>query len=177
MSVGDFRHDRSLDGSNSGVNRESLLRGCSVPTGVRSTLGGMVDSPDLASALKELRSRAGLTQEAAAEKVGGSDRTISDYERGAAIPSWGKLLALLKVYGANFFDLAHLLEGNEEITYEAVRDGKPHETSFLKLTPQPIPKTTPEDSAAWAAIMERMEEHREINRQLLEYLRKKDPFE
>ncbi len=47
--------------------------------------------------LKECREKAGLTQEALAEKVGCSPTYVSSLERGAAFPRGDKLIAILNI--------------------------------------------------------------------------------
>ena len=46
--------------------------------------------------LRELRERAGLTQQQLAEKAGLSQRAVSHWEQGLREPSWGNVIALTK---------------------------------------------------------------------------------
>ena len=51
------------------------------------------------------RKKAGLSQEALAEKLGVSRQAISKWETGAADPSTANLLALAKLYGVSAEEL------------------------------------------------------------------------
>jgi transcriptional regulator with XRE-family HTH domain len=55
--------------------------------------------------LKELRSRAGLTQPQLAERAGVSKATVADLEQGRYEPSWPMVLALAGALGVPLEDL------------------------------------------------------------------------
>lgn len=58
--------------------------------------------------LKFRRIEKGLTQMELAEKIGATNQTISEYERGKTTPSYGNMVKLSKVLGVSvqelFFD-------------------------------------------------------------------------
>lgn len=61
----------------------------------------------IASNLIKLRQEAGLTQAKLGEKLNYSDKTISKWERGEAIPDAYSLLRLAELYGVTVDDLLH----------------------------------------------------------------------
>lgn len=56
--------------------------------------------------LKALREKAGLTQLDVAKEIGVDPKTIRDYERRGAKPSFERAILLAEVYGCTLYELA-----------------------------------------------------------------------
>jgi len=65
----------------------------------------------LGEALREERSRHGMTQEYVAEALGVSRQAVSKWENGTSDPSTANLLALAKLYGVDAGELLKNVEG------------------------------------------------------------------
>ena len=68
----------------------------------------MPDHPDLATALKDYRQAAGLTQADLAEKVSVSRKTINTIENGVFVPTTVLALRLARALGCRVEDLFSL---------------------------------------------------------------------
>ena len=97
----------------------------------RSTRHYSRDVATLAALLRQLRERAGLTQEELAELAGVSSRTISDTERG--------IRARIYVDTANRLATGLRLDGLERATFLALARGRPRpETVGVGAVPHPL---------------------------------------
>lgn len=72
---------------------------------------------------KLARQKAGLTQEAAAERLGFSLRSLQAYESGETDPPFGRVIQMSLVYQCDLYDFVqiHPPERANEYLYEAVR--------------------------------------------------------
>jgi transcriptional regulator with XRE-family HTH domain len=73
-----------------------------------------MDPANFPMRLKQLRSRANLTQAALAARAGIGQRTISHLEQGQTEPVWSTVLALAKALGVTCDTLAAPPEGDNE---------------------------------------------------------------
>ena len=64
----------------------------------------------LGEKIRTLRKKAGLSQEALAEKLGVSRQAVSKWETGTADPSTSNLLALAKLFGVSAEELLRSVE-------------------------------------------------------------------
>lgn len=64
----------------------------------------------LGEAIEELRTKAGLTHEELADRVGMPFQRISELERGIANPTFATLIRVTKGLGVELSDLASLME-------------------------------------------------------------------
>lgn len=62
--------------------------------------------PALGTAIRELRSKSGLTQEALAQEAEITVGHLSTIERGLANPSWGAVLAIAEALNVSIAELA-----------------------------------------------------------------------
>jgi transcriptional regulator with XRE-family HTH domain len=67
----------------------------------------------LGKALKALRTRSGLGQQAAAQRIGIRNVFLSQIENGRRGMRWATLLACLRTYDATLADLGKLLEADD----------------------------------------------------------------
>jgi transcriptional regulator with XRE-family HTH domain len=74
--------------------------------------------PALGAAIRELRAKRGMTQEAVAQAAGITVAHLSGIERGHANPSWGAVVAIAEALDIPFSQLAK--------RYEVARDGGRH---------------------------------------------------
>ena len=63
--------------------------------------------------IQSLRKKAGMSQEALAERLGVSRQAVSKWESGASDPSTSNLLALAKLYGVSAEDLLRSVHPSE----------------------------------------------------------------
>jgi transcriptional regulator with XRE-family HTH domain len=63
--------------------------------------------------LRELRDKAGLTQEQLAEKAGIALSTLRNHEQGHRLPSWSAVVKLAKALGVSTDEFAKCDEVNE----------------------------------------------------------------
>lgn len=68
--------------------------------------------PELKLTLKAARTNAGLSQKAAASKLGVSEETLSNYERYRSYPDVTLLKKIEKLYGVGYNNLIFLPEDN-----------------------------------------------------------------
>lgn len=61
----------------------------------------------LGKELKAAREKAGMTQEQAAQAIGATQLTISNWELGKKTPGLKMFITLLNAYDATFDDIAH----------------------------------------------------------------------
>lgn len=66
----------------------------------QTTVSDSAGSPEIGGRLRSLRGE-GVTQEAWAERLHVSRKTVERWEKGSAIPDGASLLALLRTYGAD----------------------------------------------------------------------------
>lgn len=66
--------------------------------------------PALGAAIRELRDKTGMTQEAVAQKAGITVAHLSGIERGHANPSWGAVMAITDALNASIVDIARRVE-------------------------------------------------------------------
>jgi putative transcriptional regulator len=69
--------------------------------------------PALGAAIKELREKRGLAQEALATKAGLTGRTVSAIETGTANPTWATVRDIAAALGVSVAKLAKLAEKHE----------------------------------------------------------------
>jgi transcriptional regulator with XRE-family HTH domain len=69
--------------------------------------------PALGTAIKELREKRGLAQEALARKAGFTGRTVSAIETGTANPTWATVRDIAAALGVSVAELAKLAEKHE----------------------------------------------------------------
>lgn len=69
--------------------------------------------PSIGAAIRELRTKRGLTQEALAAEAGTTLSTLSVIERGLANPSWATVGDIAAGLGVSISDLAKLAEKHE----------------------------------------------------------------
>lgn len=69
--------------------------------------------PALGAAIKELRERRDLSQQALAEKAGLTGRTVSAIETGNANPTWATVRDIAAALGVSISQLAKLAEQHE----------------------------------------------------------------
>lgn len=66
--------------------------------------------PALGAAIRELRSRKGMTQEAVAQRAGITVAHLSGIERGHANPSWAAVMAIADALGVSIVEIARRVE-------------------------------------------------------------------
>jgi transcriptional regulator with XRE-family HTH domain len=66
--------------------------------------------PALGAALRELRGKTGMTQEAVAQKAGITVAHLSGIERGHANPSWAAVMAIAEALGVSMVEIARRVE-------------------------------------------------------------------
>lgn len=66
--------------------------------------------PALGAAIRELRSKEGMTQEALAQQAGITVAYLSSLERGHANPTWGTVERVAKGLGVSLAELVRLRE-------------------------------------------------------------------
>jgi transcriptional regulator with XRE-family HTH domain len=66
--------------------------------------------PALGAAIRELRSKTGMTQEAVAQKAGITVAHLSGIERGHANPSWAAVMAIADALDVSIVDVARRVE-------------------------------------------------------------------
>jgi transcriptional regulator with XRE-family HTH domain len=69
--------------------------------------------PALGKAIRELREKRGLTQEAAAHGAGITTATLGVIERGRSNPTWATLRGIASALGTSMVELARLAEKHE----------------------------------------------------------------
>jgi putative transcriptional regulator len=69
--------------------------------------------PALGAAIKELREKGDLVQEALATKAGLTSRTVSAIETGTANPTWATVRDIAAALGVSVAELAKLAEKHE----------------------------------------------------------------
>lgn len=122
----------------------------------------------IADKLKELRTKKGLTREAAAEKIGISARTLANYERGERIPQGEILACIADFYGVSREEL--LLDSLREKTLcektvsdgntsdESTSDQLTHEAQFMPAHAPNDAKTDEDENLQAAQEEENSEE-------------------
>lgn len=70
--------------------------------------------PALGKAIRQLRQKRGLSQEALGKAAGLTGRTVSGIETGAANPTWAKVRDIAAALGVSISELAKLAESYEE---------------------------------------------------------------
>ena len=68
----------------------------------------------IAKNLTELRTRAGFTQLQLAEKLNYSDKAVSKWERGEAVPDLRVLVKLSEIYGVTVDDMSRAIRSPKE---------------------------------------------------------------
>lgn len=66
--------------------------------------------PALGAAIRELRGKTGMTQEAVAQKAGVTVAHLSGIERGHANPSWAAVMAIADALDASIVEVARRVE-------------------------------------------------------------------
>lgn len=66
--------------------------------------------PALGTAIRELRNKKGLTQEAAAQSAGITVAHLSGIERGHANPSWAAVMAIAEALDSSIVEIARRVE-------------------------------------------------------------------
>jgi transcriptional regulator with XRE-family HTH domain len=66
--------------------------------------------PALGEAIRQLREKKGLTQEAVAHDAGITTATLGVIERGLSNPTWATLKGIAEALGASMVDISHLEE-------------------------------------------------------------------
>lgn len=66
--------------------------------------------PALGTAIRELRDKRGMTQEAVAHRAGITVAHLSGIERGQANPSWGAVVAMADALGASMAEVGKLAD-------------------------------------------------------------------
>jgi transcriptional regulator with XRE-family HTH domain len=66
--------------------------------------------PALGAAIRELRSKTGMTQEAVAQRAGITVAHLSGIERGHANPSWAAVMAIADALDVSIVDVARRVE-------------------------------------------------------------------
>jgi DNA-binding XRE family transcriptional regulator len=97
---------------------------------------------NFAGRLKELRVRAGLTQEMLAERAELSKSGIADLEQGRREPSWSTVVALAMALGATCQDFLQ-----EPDAQEKAKPGRPRQAT-LKLDTKTLPTPEPNPNPA-----------------------------
>jgi transcriptional regulator with XRE-family HTH domain len=69
--------------------------------------------PALGKAIRELREKRGLTQEAVAHDAGVTTATLGVIERGLSNPTWATLRRIASALDASMVDVARLAEKHE----------------------------------------------------------------
>jgi transcriptional regulator with XRE-family HTH domain len=69
--------------------------------------------PALGKAIRELREKRGLTQEAVAHDAGVTTATLGVIERGLSNPTWATLRRIASALGASMVEVARLAEKHE----------------------------------------------------------------
>jgi transcriptional regulator with XRE-family HTH domain len=69
--------------------------------------------PALGKAIRELRGKRGMTQEAVAHDAGITTATLGVIERGLSNPTWATLKGIASALGASMVELARLTEKHE----------------------------------------------------------------
>lgn len=103
---------------------------------------------DLVIRLRELRARAGLTQEQAAERSGIGPKTISSFESGSRIDAMkiSQLERLLTAYGVT---LAHFF--SDQLAAELRGPDAPHASGADAFRIEDLPAPIRASLAAWAS--------------------------
>lgn len=97
---------------------------------------------NFASRLKELRVRAGLTQEALAERAGLSKAGVADLEQGRREPGWGTVISLANALGATCQDFLGPVSEQEK-----AKPGRPRQISLQPDATQPAANPNPGPTA------------------------------
>jgi len=66
--------------------------------------------PALGGAIRELRSKTGMTQEAVAQRAGITVAHLSGIERGHANPSWAAVMSIGDALGVSIVEIARRVE-------------------------------------------------------------------
>ena len=66
--------------------------------------------PALGSAIRELRGKAGMTQEVVAQRAGITVAHLSGIERGHANPSWAAVMAIAEALDVSIVEIARRVE-------------------------------------------------------------------
>jgi transcriptional regulator with XRE-family HTH domain len=66
--------------------------------------------PALGAAIRELRSKTGMTQEAVAQRAGITVAHVSGIERGHANPSWAAVMAIADALDVSIVEVAQRVE-------------------------------------------------------------------
>lgn len=66
--------------------------------------------PALGTAIRDLRNKTGMTQEAVAQKAGITVAHLSGIERGHANPSWAAVMAIAESLDASIVEIAKRVE-------------------------------------------------------------------
>jgi transcriptional regulator with XRE-family HTH domain len=66
--------------------------------------------PALGAAIRELRSKSGMTQEAVAQRAGITVAHLSGIERGHANPSWAAVMSIAEALGTSIVEIARRVE-------------------------------------------------------------------
>jgi transcriptional regulator with XRE-family HTH domain len=69
--------------------------------------------PALGKAIRELREKQGMTQEAVAHDAGVTTATLGVIERGLSNPTWATLLGIAAALGTSMVEVARLAEKHE----------------------------------------------------------------
>ena len=97
---------------------------------------GAVINMSISEILKQARSEAGLSQEVAAEKIGVSRQTMSNWENGKSYPDFSSVVAISNAYGVSLDSLmkgdSKMLEHLEEST-NVTRSNKQKAASTIAL--------------------------------------------
>jgi transcriptional regulator with XRE-family HTH domain len=70
--------------------------------------------PALGAAIRELRAKRGMTQEALAQNAGITVAHLSGIERGHANPSWGAVVAIAEALGSSMGEIGKLADKSRE---------------------------------------------------------------
>jgi transcriptional regulator with XRE-family HTH domain len=66
--------------------------------------------PALGTAIRELRSKTGMTQEAVAQRAGVTVAHLSGIERGYANPSWAAVMSIAEALDVSIVEIARRVE-------------------------------------------------------------------
>jgi transcriptional regulator with XRE-family HTH domain len=70
--------------------------------------------PALGGAIRQLRDKRGLTQEALAHKAGVTTGTLSLIERGQSNPAWGTVSRIATALGSSMGEIGRLADGLQQ---------------------------------------------------------------
>ena len=91
--------------------------------------------------LKKLRKEKNITQEALAEKIGVSNRTVSRWENGNNMPDWDLILQISQFYNVRIEDIlsGEIKEENDLLkTEEILSDAAQHENAEKEKIIKPL---------------------------------------